>query len=100
MVPLAEFYRAVYLFFVAGAGVAGGAEIPETDHKRNIQQEVAVNIHVKCGVCGNDVAAHASVTESGFVEIIATCPSCKAMDQEIGDLEDQIHELQKQKEVS
>lgn len=59
-----------------------------------------MNIHVKCGVCGNDMAIHPSVSSTGLIEIVATCPSCKAMDQEIGDLEDQIYELQKQKEVS
>ena len=54
-----------------------------------------INVNIKCGVCGSDMAAHPSVTNSGYVEIVATCPNCKKMDQQIGDLEDEIYELQR-----
>jgi len=58
-----------------------------------------MNINIKCGICGSDITAHPSVTNSGYVEIIATCPGCREIDKQIGDLEDQIYELRKQKEA-
>lgn len=51
---------------------------------------------IQCGVCGEWMHMQTMVSRTGSIEIVATCPSCKKMDMEIGDLEDKIFELEKE----
>ena len=51
-------------------------------------------IQIKCGVCGSEMHIVPSIGLHSLIEIVATCPNCKRMDKEIGDLEDKIYDLQ------